>query len=405
MDEITLFTAGLGLQLPWEIESVALKTIEPDKQELHIEVGHKRGSRFLYEGDLYPVYDHQYRTWRHLRFFQHDCYLHARVPRIKTKDGKVRLVDVPWAESGSSFSLLFEQDIIQLVSGGMSASSAGVHHGLDSRVIFRIIARNVSIALASQELEDVEELSVDETSHKKGHKYLTIMCDLKKKKVVGIAPGKDKDAFANALIDMEVRGADRTEVKVVTMDMSRSYISACNEQLPEAEILFDRFHISKLLNEAVDQIRRKDQSQFREEFKNSRYLWLSNPNRLRKDQQERVSQLADAFPNIGKAYRLKELFRSIFDEAVRDARITPLNTWIKEAWDSGLGPIQDFVKTLRNHWYGIKSYFKRLLTNSFAERVNLKIQEIKRIAKGYRNIHHFTLMIYFHLGGLKFQTH
>ena len=102
------------MQLPWEIESVALKTLEPDKQELHIEVGHKRGSTFLYEGE-YPVYDHLYRTWRHLRFFQHDCYLHARVPRIKTKDGKVRLVDVPWAESGSSFSLLFEHNIIQFV--------------------------------------------------------------------------------------------------------------------------------------------------------------------------------------------------------------------------------------------------------------------------------------------------
>lgn len=405
MEDLGLFTAGLGLPDPWYVSSAELKPNADGGHDLHIEIDHRQGVRFAYEGTMYPVYDHQYRVWRHLRFFQYDCYLHARVPRIKTKEGQVKLVDVPWAEKGSSFSLLFEKNVIDLVSGGMGVSSTGTHYGVDSRVIFRIISRHTSIALATQNLEDVKELSVDETSKKKGHNYLTIMCDRQAKKVVGIGVGKDKEAYYNALIGMEIRGADKTKVRTITMDMSRSYIAATEELLPDADIVFDRFHLSKQLNEAVDKIRRKEQRECKEGLKNSRYLWLRHPSKLRPDQYELVGHLAEAYPTIGTAYRLKELFREIFDLAEKSARVRPLLQWMKEAWATGLEPIQDFVKTLSNHWYGIKSYFKKLVNNAFAERVNLKIQEIKRSARGYRNDHNFIMMIYFHLGGLRFGIH
>jgi transposase len=115
--------------------------------------------------------------------------------------------------------------------------------------------------------------------------------------------------------------------------------------------------------------------------------------------------LEATFPNIGVAYRLKELQRVVLDEAYSSHYLKPLNTWMKQAWDSGLEPIQKFVTMIRRHWYGIKSYFKRVATNAFAERVNLKIQEIKRIAKGYKNTHNFMMIIYFHLGGLNFNSH
>lgn len=404
MTQIELFTAALNLSAPWHIKSIRFEPSGVDGFDLHIDLAHDRRVTFEYEDNHYPVYDHQDRSWKHLRFFQHACYLHARVPRIKTADGNYRLVEVPWAQQGSSFTLLMELDVLSLVRDGLNNTKAGGRHGISGKSVMSIIRRHVSTALSQQPLEDVEELSVDETSRHKGHSYFTILCDRKAKKVVGIAPGKDKEAFAHALIDMEVRGADRSKVKTVTLDMSTSYIAAVGEHLAQAAMVFDRFHIVKKMNEAVDKIRRADQYEFNE-LKKSRYLWLKNHATLSKEQQKRVDYLAEAYPNIGQAHRLKELLKVVLDEAKQNHRLRPLNDWIKQAWDSGLEPIQDFVNMLHRHWYGIKTYFKKVADNAYAERVNLKIQEIKRAAKGYRNIQNFILMIYFHLGGLDFKIH
>lgn len=231
---------------------------------LFIEVAHKRRTKFEYNGVSYPVYDHQKRRWRHLNFFQHECYLYGDIPRVQTEDGHVRLVDVPWAMPGSSFTLLFEQLVLAQVRGGMSARSAGAILGISGKRVFGIVNRWVGSALCNQGLEPVKHLSVDETSSRRGHKYLTIMTDRKARKVVGISVGKDKSSFDKALIDMEVRGTYREQVRSVTMDMSKSYIAGASEAMPQAEIIFDRFHIASKMNEAVDSIRRSDQKAYRE---------------------------------------------------------------------------------------------------------------------------------------------
>jgi len=398
MNTKELCELGLDLQEPWYVKEVTVEKLGSELL-LHIEIDHRKGSRFKVDESDYPVYDHQKRTWQHLNFFEHRCQIHARVPRVLLPDGKVKLVSVPWANAGSSFTLKYEDNVLSLVREGMSASGVGNRLGIGARRVYRIIRRYVSVALATQDISEVKELSVDETSSRKGHNYLTILADRKAKKVVGVGSGKDKDAFAHALIDMEVRGGDRSQVRAVTMDMSRSYISAVNEYMEQADIVFDRFHIAKKMNSAVDQIRREDRKEY-QELKNSRYLWLRNGTQLTGKQTKQIEALSKACPNIGEAYRLKEMLKIVLDEAYQKRKITPLNKWVKEAWKSNLGPIRKFVNMLRDHWYGVKAYFYRLSTNAFAERVNLKIQEIKRIAKGYRNIHNFIIMIYFHLGGL-----
>jgi transposase len=404
-NELPIFTAALGIEEPWFVRSVKFSQQEDGQKVLHIEVDHTARSLFAYEETSYPVYDHQPRSWRHLNFFQHHCYLHARVPRVRLgPDGLVKLVEVPWARPGSSFTLLFEDDVIALLQQGMSNSAIGKRLGIGDKRVFGIARHRVSTALSEQHLESVEELSVDETSSRKGHNYFTILADRTAKKVVGVAIGKDKEAFAEALVDMEIRGAYRQQVKAVTMDMSTSYIAAVNEWMAQAAIVFDRFHLVKKLNEAVDQVRRTEQRQFKE-LKNSRYLWLRNQDDLSLDQQGKMETLAAAYPRIGTAHRLKELFREVLDEAHRTYNLTALENWIKLAWDSEIPSLRAFVDMLNTHWYGVETYFTRLSSNAFAERVNLKVQEIKRLAKGYRNSYNFSIMIYFHLGGLNLLTH
>jgi len=399
MENTTLFKLGLGLEYPWRIKTLKLEETGEYRGVLHIHLDYEPGSKFKYEDEEYSVYDHQERTWQHLNFFEHHCYLHARVPRVKTKSGKVKLVPVPWSSKGSSFTLKFEEDVISLVLDNMTATAVGRRLEISPKTVFRIVQKRVSHALATQQLEIVKELSVDETSSRKGHNYLTIMADRDRKKVVGIGIGKDKDAFADSLIDLEVRGGDRNEIRTITMDMSRSYISSAEKSMPQAAIVFDRFHIMKKLNEAIDTIRRSDQKEYRE-LKNSRYLWLKNQDKLKDEELVRLNLLKNTYQNIGDAYQLKEQFREVMKDAEYNSRLTPLKNWMKLAKDSDLEPLQKFVNMLKSHWYGIKTYFTKRRTNAYAERVNLKIQEIKRTARGYGNINNFITMIYFHLGGL-----
>ena len=152
MDSKKLVSLGLDLDEPWYVEEVSLEQVDTELI-LHIDIGHHKGVKFDYEGSEYSVYDHQQRSWEHLNFFQHKCHIHCRVPRVKLPDGKVKLVEVPWAMSGSSFTLLFEYELIDLVHNMMSVSAASRKMGISPGRGFRIINRHISIALATQDID------------------------------------------------------------------------------------------------------------------------------------------------------------------------------------------------------------------------------------------------------------
>lgn len=214
--------------------------------------------------------------------------------------------------------------------------------------------------------------------------------------MVGI--GKDQSGFDDAMLDVEFRGADKNKVKVVTMDMSPAIIAAVDRQMPDAAIDFDRFHLEQGMNKVVDQARRTEAKKYKQ-LKKSRYLLLRNNSPWQKQRKD-VDFLSQAYPTLGEVYRLKQLFKQVLNDANITSKHKPINDWIKQAWISKNLQVRDFVNTLHARWYGIKTYFKFRVTNAYPEIVNLKIQEIKRLAKGYRNPRNFILMIYFHLGEL-----
>ena len=190
---MSVFTGALGLKSPWYIKEVDLIEAEGG-DELHITIDHHRRTLFEYEGSKYSVYDHQERSWRHLDFFQHTCYIHARVPRVKLEDGKVKSIRVPWADRGSSFSVLFENRVIEIVQNGMSVSKIGQTFNISAKRVFRIVGRRVAHALSNQPLDTVKQQSIDETSARKGHKYLTVLCDRKRKESCWHIPRPDAEA-------------------------------------------------------------------------------------------------------------------------------------------------------------------------------------------------------------------
>ena len=199
--------------------------------------------------------------------------------------------------------------------------------------------------------------------------------------------------------EMEFRGAPKEKVRCTTMDMSKSYIKGVKTHLPQSQIAFDRYHIAAMMNTVVDEIRKKEQREYMD-LKKTRYLWLKNHDNLTVDQQDKIAYLEEYYPTISKVYRLKEMLRTVLKDAHRSHLLKPLINWKKAACKPEIPALINFVKMMDWHWYGINTYFKKLSTNAYAERVNLKIQDIKRTAIGYRNMEHFKLMIYFHLGGL-----
>jgi transposase len=404
MKQEELFTLALGLQAPWFVDRVEFINAG-EREVLHLYVDYKRGIELAgLDGGKYKAYDHRERTWRHLNFFQHECYLHANVPRVKQADGTIQQVHVPWAAEGSSFTLLFEGYALALCKYGLSLSATGAMLGVDGRVIGRIIRRYVTEALHAQPLAQVKVMGIDETSSRKGHNYLTILTDMDRKKVVGIGEGKDEEAFLQAIEQATLRGVSAQHVETVVMDLSPSYRAAAREHLPHADIVFDRFHLEQMISKAVDEVR-KQEAQHTVELKKTKYLWLRNGSSLTAKQRLEVKFLCYTYPTLGKAYRFKEWFKQIANNNEPVEATALLKEWIKLANRSKIEPIKKVAKSFKAHWTGILHYFNTRITSAFVERVNLKIQEIKRLAKGYRNIKNFITMIYFHLGNLDLPTH
>jgi transposase len=396
MDTEQIFGVAIGIKEPWFIEKIEMV----NQSELHIYVGLRVGTRFEFDGQDYGKYDYQERTWRHLNFFQHECYIHCKVPRIQTKSGDTKLVEVPWAASGSSFTLLFSAYSQLLVKQGLSFRKTAEYVNVSGKQVSKMVYDNVNFALDTQKIETVQHLGVDETSIKKGHQYITVLTDTERKKVVAITTGKDSKAMQEALDIMENRGAKPHKIRTVTMDMSPAYISTAEDWLPNASMVFDRFHLEVLANKKVDEIRKYEAKQYKE-LKNTKYLWLRNNHGLKEEQKLQIQLLEASFPTLGKAYRLKELLKTVMNEAYYSKSLKGIKTWMKLAQNSQILQMQQLAKTFDRHWIGIKNYFRTHRTNAFAERVNLKIQEIKRIARGFANIENFKAMIFFHLGGLE----
>jgi transposase len=290
MNSEHLFKMALGISSPWEITNVKLEAAKNHK-ELHINIDFKKGSRFADDsGMLCEVHDTVQKTWRHLNFFEHSCYLHCRIPRIKTTDEKVKLIEVPWSRSGSGFTLLFEAYVMALIENEMPVNKIGKLLNENAHRLWTIFNYWISRAYNADQPTIPNKLGLDETSKKKGHDYVTLAVDLDERRVLHVAEGKDRNAVKSVKTYLESKGIDVNKVKDASMDMSPSFISGVSEYFPNAEIHFDRFHVVKLLNEAMDKVRQAERKEH-DELKGHKYTFLKNRNNLSDSKQKALSEL------------------------------------------------------------------------------------------------------------------
>lgn len=401
MNSEELFRMALGIDSPWLIKSVNFEQ-EGNCPVLKIEVDFQRGSAFPdTQGQLCSVHDTVHKTWRHLNFFQYACYISCRTPRIKTSDGKVKLVTPPWAREGSGFTLLFEALAMALIESEMPVNKIGRLMNENPHRIWTIFNYWVSKARANDKLSQPSAIGFDETSKRKGHDYVTLAVDLKEKKVIYVAEGKGKSAIHAVKSHLIERDIDVNKVHHASIDMSPSYISGITEAFPKAEIHFDRFHVVKLLNEAMDEVRRLERKEHAE-LKGHKYTFLKNKDKLSTQKAKELSELITLFPTLGAAYRLKELFNDVWEMDTEEEATEFLVNWCKEVSVEGIGPFEKFVRTIKAHWTGIVNFCEKQISNGILEGINSKVQLAKRRARGYRKAENLTNMIYFLCGKLKF---
>jgi transposase len=365
----------------------------------------RRGGKFscseCNEPEL-PVHDTVEKSWRHLNFFQYKCYIHLRNPRTKCPKCGERLWIPPWSRKQSGFTLLFEAFVVTLAKE-MPVIQIGELVGEQDTRLWRIIRFYVGRAYENKSFADVRKVGCDETSSRKGHNYVTVFSDMDSGKVIFATEGKDSEtvkAFADELPKHE---AKPEQIKEVTIDMSPAFIAGVKNQLTNASITFDKFHIIQALNKAQDEVRRMEQSK-NPLLKSTRYIWLKNPENLTETQKKQLETLRFENLRTAKVYQMKLTFQDIYRKISEPkAAEEAIKKWLSWAVRSRLEPIKKFAKMVKGHFDGILRYFTSRLTSGAAEGINSRIQEIKRRARGFRNIRNFITMIYLEAAGLNLE--
>jgi transposase len=403
MEKFELFAKGLGLESPWYVKSLKLdKNEETGKEFLFIEVDFNKGSKFLARDQKeYTVYDSKRRTWQHLNFFQYPCFIKGPVPRLKLEDGSTHNVEVPWAREGSHFTLLFEAYCMKLLEGEMTFSKIGSLMQVGHRRVARLFNYWVTKARLGQNLASVTAIGIDENSVKKGHNYVTVAVDLLTKRVIHVSTGKDRTTLQAVKQHIIEKSGSPDQVNMMSMDMSPAFISGTQEYFPQAAITFDKFHVMKLINTAMDKTRGTEQK-ICKALKGTRYSWLKNDCNLKESHITMREAMMKSYPKIGIAYRLKQLFQTFWTkESIEEAKIF-LIEWCQLSEASDLEHFQKVAQCVRYHMAGILEYIKSRINNGILEGINSKIQLAKRRARGYRNMDNFINMIYFISADLKF---
>ena len=399
MDSTSLFTAALGLQDPWKVDEIRF---EPEQGEIHFDLAcdaKRLGCPVCAAGDQ-SIHDRTQRTWQHLHFFQFKAFLHAPLPRVKCAQcGKVTQVEVPWARPGSGFTLLMDALVLTLAKK-LPVSAIAKMFGVSENRIWRAINVHVESARQATTYSEVRALGVDEKYVGRRLGYLSIFHDPLARRVIGTAEGRKADTFETFKADFESHKGQPNEIKFITMDMSKSFQAGARKQFPKAEICFDAFHISQLIHDALDEVRRAEVKQDAS-LKGSRWGLLKSPIDWTTEQTTDMHWLQRSGLKTARAWRMKQRFKEIhlMCRAGEDPE-SLYRSWISWAKRSRLEPFKRLSKTLTSHLSGILAAYRLGASNAVAENINSQIQAAIVRARGFKSLSSLTNIIFLTTGKL-----
>lgn len=398
MRDTNLLQLALGLTPPW---TVTRSDFDPDAKRLDIQIDFTPGSRFpcpnCGAADC-PAYDTERMTWRHLNFFQHQAWLNARVPRLRCDTCGIRKAHVPWARPDSGFTLLFEALLMTMLSA-MPVNSVAKMVGEHDTRLWRVLHHYVDQARVRSDASDVTRVAIDETAARRGHDYITLFVDIDQARVLFATEGRDADTVAAFAEDLAAHGGDAEAISEVCIDMSPAFIKGTAEHLPNAAITFDKFHAVKIVNDAVDQVRRTEQKG-QSLLRGTRYIWLHNPTNLSDRQRATLDSLPTRHLKTARAYQIRLAFQDLYHQPSAEAGAGFLKKWYFWATHSRLEPMIEAARTVKRHWDGILRWFDSKIANGLIEGINSLVQAAKAKARGYRSIRNLKAIVYLLAGKL-----
>ena len=403
MQDTALYQHLLGLKSPWTVSSVDLNV---ETQRVDVRAEHSKGVCWECPecGKSLSLYDHApERTWRHLDSCQFQTYLHARVPRVECDEHGVVQVRVPWAEPRSRFTLLFERLAIDVLRQcDVSGATRILRISWDEA--WGLMERAVKRGRARKARKNVRRIGVDEKAVAKGHRYMTLVCDLDEGTVEHVGEDRKLESLNRYYDGLSKK--QRDSIEAVAMDMWEPYIQSTLSRVPDAakKIVFDRFHVMGHVGKAVDTVRKQEHRELMankdETLKGSKYLWLYSKENLPERRRDEFDALMDKELKVGRAWAIKEALRRLWHYTYTESARKFWKRWYFWATHSRLAPIRKVAETLRSHIDNILTYCRLPVTNAMSEGLNSKIQKIKSMACGFRNTENFKTAIYFHCGGL-----
>lgn len=387
-----LFEQSIGVKEPWYIRS-----IETKDAEVHVYVD-------IREGNLLPCpecgrmcvragYEKEERVWRHGDCLFYPCYVHCRRPRVRCGEHKTKVVEAPWARKSSRFTLMFE-GYAMLLLADMPILKASKLLRCNEKSLTRILRYWVQEAVEKDNLQEVRSIAADETSFKRGQSYVTVIIDAAKRRVIDVEDGRAAQQIIDFSYKLEEKGGSCERISFVSSDLSSAYRTGFQFCFPNARHTVDKFHVKKLLLDALDEVRKSEQQEQKVKRKFSKKLLMIPETRQTKEQRDKVAQLSREYPKTGRAFRMVQALDTVYassNEETAKERLEGLYRWMRR---SRLEPMKRVAKTLRSYFEEILNFFRSRLTNAICEGINSMIQAAKRKARGYHTFEGFSSMIY-----------
>ena len=340
---------------------------------------------------------HAERRFRNLPIGSRPTAVVLPIPRVECRAcGAVRQVEVPFADPRRSYTRSFERYALEL-SRRMTILDVAHHLDVGWDLIKDIQKRDLSRRYAKPKLKHLRAIAIDEIAVSGGHRYLTLVMDLESGAVVFVGDGKGADALKPFWKRLRPSGA---QIEAVAMDMSGAYQAAVRANLRKAVIVFDRFHVVKLFNEKLSDLRRElyreaTEVQHKAVLKGTRWLLLKNAENLdeEKDEKSRLKEALKLNESLAVAYYLKEDLRRFWEQPGKRFATTFLDGWIRRAEASGIKVLKQMAKTLAAHRSGLLAYYDVMISSGPMEGTNNKIKTMKRQAYGFRDREFFKLKI------------
>jgi transposase len=324
----------------------------------------------------------------------HKNYARVNIPRVYCpKCGKLRQIKLGFADEHRQYSLAFERyvrDFCEL----MSLSSVARLLGISWNTVKEIHKRHLGRKYGEPNLKRLTLLAIDEISIGKGHKYLTVALNLETGAVVFVGKGKGTESLQPF---WKLLGRRKKKIKAVAIDMSAAFTKAVRENLPEAKLVYDHFHVVKLYNEKLSELRRElylttEDAEQKASLKGMRWILLKNPENLStRKETMRLKKALSANEPLMKAYYMKEELRRMWSQGNREGAEAVMENWLRMAEESGVKMLKKFARTLQEHREGILNYHESRITTGPLEGTNTKIRALQRRAYGFRDEEYLKL--------------